>query len=192
MKNILLTLVAFSVLLLVGCQENSFVNPVSPEPVNKNEMVSNNPITGSIPLEGLLLLPGGFQSYYTIEGQINYSLELVPLDPAPPAPQYYIYLNFSIRADLSDGNNRLNVSSESEDNLYITGDGIKRIEKVFQINGSNNGLVLICTFIVTTDGIGLSEMQLAEGWVHPGINGLNKNIEPEPVTYPPVVNYQTN
>ncbi len=90
MKNLLLTLVSFSVLLLIGCQENSIVDSISTKSLNRSQTPDNNINTGTIKLGGLLVLPGGFQSYYTIEGQIDYTHELVLLDPIPPAPQYYI------------------------------------------------------------------------------------------------------
>ena len=88
--------------------------------------------------------------------------------------------------------NRLNISSASSDNVYLLEDGRSELEKAFPILNSSDGLVLICRFLVTANDISLSEMQLKDGWVNPGTNGLNKNIEPVPVIYPPVVRNQTD
>ena len=102
MKKLLISFVIFSALFIIGCQENSITDPVSTEAVNKNQTKGGTITSGVIPLEGVLVITGGFQSYYSLEGQINYTHELVPLDPIPPAPQYYINLNLSVRANLTD------------------------------------------------------------------------------------------
>ena len=160
MKNLLLTLVTFSVLLLIGCQENSITDPNQGAELQKTDDPSAT--TGTIPLEGLLMIPGGFQTYFSIEGQINYTHELVLLDPAPPAPQYYIDLNLTVRAVLTDeGYNTFTISSASEDNIYVSEDGIYILEKSFPVLDRNDGLTLVCRFLVTTDGIGLNAKWLA-------------------------------
>ena len=184
MKNLLLTLAVLFGLLLIGCQDSSLVDPIQDAGLQKTDNPSVT--TGTILLEGTLVLPGDFQSYYTIEGQINYTHEVVQLDPAPPAPQYYVAIILSARADLTDGVDRLNISTSSNDHVYVSEDGILILEKVFEVVGNNDQLSLICKFLVTTDGIGLSEMFLVEGYVSPR-SGLNKNISPEPVTVPPVI-----
>jgi len=188
MKNLLLTLVAFSVLLLIGCQENSLVDPLSQDSINKDSGPTSNVTRGTIKLGGLLVLPGGFQTYYTIDGQINYTHEKVLLDPIPPAPQYSIAVGLSIRASISDGSNSFTVSSNSNDNLYVSEEGIVVLEKTYPILNSANGMVLICRFLVTTDGLGLNQMTLEEGWVNPT---LNKSKDPTPITMPPLVNDQS-
>jgi hypothetical protein len=165
MKNLLLTFVTFSVLLLIGCQENSIVDPIQDNQLQK----TNNPTitSGTIPLGDLLVLPGGFQTYYTIEGQIDYTHELFLLDPIPPAPQYYIEVNLSIRAKLSDGVNKLYISTSSIDKIYVSEEGIVILEKVYPVLGGNTGLLFICRFLVTTDGLGLNEMFLKDSFDDP-------------------------
>ena len=109
---------------------------------------------------------------------------MVLLDPAPPAPQYYIDLNLSVRANLTDeGNNTFRISSTSEDIVYDSGDRINILEKSFPVLGRNDGMVLVCRFNVTTDGVGLSSMWLAFNDDH----GINKNSVPgDTLTYPPI------
>lgn len=162
MKKLLSSLVVFSVLFIIGCQENSITDPVSTESINKNQTTGETFTSGVIPLEGLLVVPGGFQTYYSIEGQINFTHELVLLDPAPPAPQYYIDLGLTVRAVLTDeGYNTFTISSTSQDNIYVSDDGIYILEKSFTVLGRNDGLTLVCKFLVTTDGVGLNAMWLA-------------------------------
>lgn len=185
MKKLLSSLIVFPVLFVIGCQENSITDPVSTGSINKNQTTGETFTSGVIPLEGLLMIPGGFQSYYTIKGQINYTHELVLLDPMPPAPQYYVDLNLSVRANLTDeSHNTFRISSTSEDNIYVLENGRYFLVKSFPVIGRNDGLTLVCSFIVTTGGIGLYSMRLALGddiWI-------NKNSTPRSnVTYPPVV-----
>ncbi|MGB5529719.1 MAG: hypothetical protein WBQ32_07105 [Ignavibacteriaceae bacterium] len=187
MKNLLLTLVAFSVLLLIGCQENSITDPTSPESVHKDQNAAGNVTTGTIRLQGIVVLPGLGQTYYSIEGIINYTHKLVLVDPIPPAPQYYVDLNLSVEADLNNETtterNSLNISSESEDFFYVSEEGIYILEKSFVIAGSNDGLALVCQFLVTTDGVGLNDKWLVVN----AEDELNKSIAlDDPVTFPPV------
>jgi hypothetical protein len=184
MKQLLSSLVLFFVLFITGCQENSITDPVSTESIKKDQTTGDPLTSGVIPLEGILVVPGGFQTYYSIEGQINYTHELVPLDPAPPAPQYYIDLTLSVRAALTDGgNNAFRISSQSEDTIYDSGDRTYILQKSFPVLGRNDGMVLICRFLVTTDGIELTAKWLAFSDDH----GINKNTVPgDTVTYPPI------
>ena len=184
MKQLLFSLVVFSVVFVIGCQENSITDPISIESITKDQTTVDPFTSGVTPVEGLLIVPGGFQSYYSIQGQINYTHELVLLDPIPPAPQYYINLNLSVRALLTDeGHNAFRISSQSEDIVYDSGDRINVLEKSFPILGRNDGMVLVCKFNVTTDGVELSSMWLRFNDDH----GINKNSVPgDTETYPSV------
>jgi hypothetical protein len=186
MKQLLSSLVLFFVLFITGCQENSITDPILNESVQKSQTTGENVISGSIPLEGLLLLPGWFQSYFSIRGQINYTHELVLLDPAPPAPQYYIDLDLSVRATLIDeGYNGFRISSQSEDIIYDSGDRTYILQKSFPVLGRHDGMVLVCRFIVTTDGIELNAKWLAFNDDH-RIN--NNSVTDDPFTLLPVRN----
>jgi hypothetical protein len=184
MKQLLSSLVLFFVLFITGCQENSITDPILNESVQKGQTTGENVISGSIPLEGLLLVPGGFQSYFSIRGVINYTHELVLLDPIPPAPQYYINLDLSVSATLIDEqHNIFRISSQSEDVIYDSGDLTYILEKSFPVFGRNDGLVLVCRFLVTTDGVGLSAKWLGFNYDH----RMNKNnVTGDPFTLPPV------
>jgi len=187
MKNLFLTIAFFSVLLLVGCQENSITDPITTESVNKDQISAGTLTSGTIPLQGIVVLPGLGQTYYSIEGVINYTHKLVLLDPIPPAPQYYVDLNLSVSADLNNESqterNTLSISSESEDVFYVSEEGIYILEKSYPILGSNDGLALVCRFLVTTDGIGLNDKWLVVN----AEDELNKSGTPgDPVTFPPV------
>lgn len=187
MKNLFLTIAVFSVLFLIGCQENSITDPVSTESVNKDQISAGTLTSGTVSLEGLLVVPGKGQTYYSIQGVINYTHELVLLDPIPPAAQSYVDLNLSAKANLNDVStterNTLSISSESEEFIYVSEEGIFILEKSFPVHGSNDGLALVCRFLVTTDGVGLIDKWLVVN----AEDELNKSSTPgDLVTYPPV------
>ena len=165
MKKFFLTTVIFSVLFVIGCQENSITDPISPQSINKDQPASENVSWRSIPLDGILVAHGQFNTYYSIQGSINYNQELFLLDPIPPAPQQYVLLNLSVNAVLTNtdlpGSKGLSVLGESEDIVYISENGINVIEKSFPIQGTTDGLILMCRFHVTTDKIGLNSMWLS-------------------------------
>ena len=166
MKKLLFSLVVFSVLFITGCQENSVTDPISTESINKDQKPAGTITWGTIPLEGLLVFPGLGQTYYSIEGRISYAHELILVDPIPPLPQYYIELSLSVDANLINpdlpGHQPWTISSESEDMFYVAEDGIYLLEKSFPVLGGteDGGMVLVCRFLVTTDGVGLNAMWL--------------------------------
>ena len=162
MKKLFLTTVIFSVLVIIGCQENSITDPIGD--VGQQDLQKNDdPLVhqGIIELNAILEVPDLTNSFLQISGQIEYVHELVFVDPIPPAPQFYIELNLSIRAALIDGvQNKFTISSESQDIIYVSEDGIYLFEKSFTVQGRRDGLILLCRFLVTTDGVGLNEMWL--------------------------------
>ena len=54
------------------------------------------------------------------------------------------------------------------------------LEKSFPIQGRTDGLVLVCRFLVTTEGVGLSERWLAKP------EDTNNKASANYITYPPV------
>jgi len=171
MKNLLLTLAFFlSVLLLIGCQENSITDPIQNTELQKTDNPSI--LIGTIALEGLLNDPHPIaNSYYIINGEIQYQHSLEFLDPIPPNPQYSISLNLSASANFmylctvcepqSDQASVGTLLAETNDNFYVSEEGIYLLEKTFSIQGRVDGMLLKCRFLVTTDGIGLNAMWLA-------------------------------
>jgi len=170
MKNLFLTLSVFSVLFLIGCQENSITDPIQDTELQKTDNPSV--LTGTMILEGLLEIPNQPNSYLSINGQADYVHELYLVDPIPPAPQYYISLRLNVNAELTEISSvdpTYSISAQSEDLFYVSEEGIYLLEKTFSIQGRNDGLVLVCRFLVTTDGIGLNAKWLAFNDDH-GIN----------------------
>ena len=170
MKNLLLTLVAFSVLFLIGCQENSIVDPIQDNQLQKTDDPSVN--SGIISLEGMLEIPNQPNSFLNINGQVAYTHEIHYLDPIPPAPQQYVSLSLNVNAYVTDPYSPTDpvwgINGRSEDMIYVSEEGIYLLEKSYNITGRKDGLLLLCRFLVTTDGIGLNEMFLVVPESNPG------------------------
>jgi hypothetical protein len=186
MKKLFLTAVVFTVLLFIGCQENSITDPISTESISKNQNPVTNVTRGSFPLEGILVNPAGLNSYIAINGSINYVHEKVFVS-VPPMQQYSISVKLSANAVLTDPNLQINnswtISAESEDIFYVSEEGIYILEKSFPVLGRTDGLVLVCRFLVTTDGVGLNAKWLS----YTDKNEMNKeNIPIGQLPMPPV------
>jgi hypothetical protein len=159
-----LTIVVFSVLLFIGCQENAITDPGSTEAINKSQALGKTNTIKYIPLEGQLQDPIDLTNYVTITGMIAYEHELVFNDPIPPAPQYHISVNLSVQAVIRDGDQPVEigglVNGTSQDIFYVSEEGIYILERYYEVTGMTDGMVLFCRFLVTTDGLGLNSMWL--------------------------------
>jgi len=172
MKKLLFSLVA-AVLFVIGCQENSITDPVSSESVNKEQVgTSDTYLHDFISLEGALNDPYPIgNSFYLINGQIEYELRTVYIDPMLPTAQRYASLYFTTNADLQYFCTVCSPSPEdeltgfiadvSEDYVPLGGNFVSLLEKTFTIQGREDGMVLKCRFLVTTSGMELSAMWLA-------------------------------
>lgn len=167
MKKLLFSLAVFSAILIVGCQENSIVDP-NAVPVNKT---SDSPTYGTIQLNASLDNPYRvFNSYFEVDGQISYQIRIHDVDPVPPSPQQVITLDLDVNADLSSictvcepPVNQLPagiISTETNDVLNTSGDSRFSITKTFRVQKRNDTMVLKCTFFVTANDITLDAVWL--------------------------------
>lgn len=169
MKKLFFSLVVFSVLLIVGCQENSITDPVqNSTDVNKSDATTT---AGYFKLQGSLENPYRvFNSYFVINGIADFQVTVQQLDPIPPNRQQIISLQLSIDAELSSicttcspPSNETSagvISAEISDVLNITDDSQKSLTKSFAIDKRDDGMFLKCTFLVSTSGVTLDKMWL--------------------------------
>jgi hypothetical protein len=166
MKKIFLSVVISSVLFLIGCKENSTTNPVSSDGINPANKTESNIKTGSIKLDRILELPGFGNTYYQINGIIKYGEELLPKDLGPKTSNSDIKLDISIDAKLinpelpGQENSVMSILEESVNQIYVSQEGIYLLKKTYPVQGTTHRLELVCTYIVTTDGVDLNSMEL--------------------------------
>lgn len=170
MKTLIITLVSLALLAIVGCQENSIFNPVASESVNKILPTSEHQ-KNTIWLQQLLNDPYPIgNSYYRINGQIEYEFHMAVEDFGQATSKYHISLRLSLSADLhyfctvcspsAQDDLAGSIQAESEDYFSLTGTVSKSLEKTFPIQGREDGMVLKCRFSVSTGGIELDAVWL--------------------------------
>ena len=172
MKTLFVTLLAFTALLFVRCQENSVTDPLTTETVNKSN--DSNPVKhGTIKLERMLSDPRHVgNSYYFIKGQIDYEHIMNAPWPMLPVNKYYVSLKLSTNANISYFCSLCPVTSEpqtagmisaemSDEYIPLNEHFMAFLEKSFSIQGREDGMLLKCRFHIRADGIELSAMWLA-------------------------------
>jgi hypothetical protein len=168
MKKILFSIFIISIILLIGCQENSITDPVQ-EDLQKNDTQLFH--QGAITLGGDLADPRGlFNDNYkllTIFGAVKFEHRFEYSKDIQPQP--YVSLHLSMIAEITDRNTTQDItypiwslSGESLDIIYFSdnNDSNSILYKYYAIRGSNVGMRLVCKFFVTTNGVSLSDYRL--------------------------------
>ena len=173
MKNLFVYLVVATVLFVLGCQENSIIDPVANGPIEKVRPVTPNTyIHDFIRLDGALNDPYPIgNSFYIISGQIEYEQRTVYVDPMLSTSQRHASLYLTTDADFrylctvcppSEEDNLAGfISDVSEELVPIGGNYVSLLEKTFTIQGRGDGMVLKVRLLVTPSGTELSAMWLA-------------------------------
>lgn len=173
MKNLIISLVVSTFLFVIGCQENNITDPVANKMVDKVQAgIPEAYLQGMIPLNNVLSDPYPIgNSFYRINGQIEYELRTIYTDPAPPAAQRYLSIYMEIDADLKYFCTVCPPSEEDELSGFITevtesfvpigSNTVSRLEKTFRIQGREDGMVLKVKFSVSNDKIEINAMWLA-------------------------------
>jgi hypothetical protein len=165
MKKLLYSLVVFSVLLLIGCQENSITDPAREDLQKTDPQLVHQ---GTILLKGDLADPResfGIK-HLTIFGAVKFEHRFEYTDAIPPAPQQYVSLHLSVNAEIQDRNSPLDIiwslSGDSKDIIYVSdnNDSNNILYKYYTVRGSNVGMRLVCRFLVTANGVDLGDFWL--------------------------------
>jgi hypothetical protein len=85
---------------IVGCQENSIIDPINAGSLRDTQLPKAQQVN-SLPLNAILHVPGNVHnSFVEIIGTVAYQATAVPLDPIPPNPQYAVRLNLIVNAKM--------------------------------------------------------------------------------------------
>jgi len=164
MKKLFLTIVTFSILFAIGCQENSITDPITNEPINKAKPYPFH--QGTITIDRMLGDPYPIMnSFFLINGEIEYNYRLAIINSDPAERQYSVSLNLTIFAGLTylctvcDENDDESlvgyIDSQSNDTVTLTGTDGYILKKSYLIYGREDGMVLIIKLLVTTKGVSL-------------------------------------
>ncbi len=171
MKKTFFIVALSSVLLLIGCKDNSINNPVSANLVAKQDSANRSILNGRINLNQKLINPRTVGGDLQLTGVINYTEELTGQNPSKTVVSYNSRLDISIDATVTDINsstslaNSWKISSESENQVSIPAKGPVDLVKSYSISGKPEGMKLVCTFSITTEGVNLKNVVLESAFV---------------------------
>jgi hypothetical protein len=157
MKNLFVILVTFSLALIIGCQE-SFLNEPDTSLEKKSDPVNN----------GFIKICCEVQDPYSgvcnLNGSVIYGHQVVNRT-MNPSGLFEIALQLEINAKLCDklGSVHLdwNIKGKSNDIIYVSEEGIVLVDKSYRISNRDD-VVMLVKYLVTTDGVGISNIKLAE------------------------------
>jgi hypothetical protein len=162
MKKLIFSLVVFSGLLIIGCQENFLTDPIQDTSMND---VQKNSIPeyrqGTIVLKGVLANPNvSMIEYYSLEGRISFKHQTVNnIQSSTQKNKYNVFLQLDIKAAISTSGDKTartyTVSGSTKDFVFVPEEGIKSLRKSFPVQGSKSRMNLVCLFEVTSDGVNL-------------------------------------
>lgn len=156
MKTILASLVALSLILIIGCQENTINEPANVLTKTSESLYTSNMIKVDYELRDPI------SGISTLSGRVTYSLQLVDEGMGPRASrQFIVQINMDSKLEDKFGMMHMEwrVEGRSEDVLYVSEDGILLLQKSYPITNRTDVVVLV-TYLVTTDGIGISNLAL--------------------------------
>ena len=167
MKKVFFPLTIFSILLLlIGCKDNSMTDPVSSQPLNKADLNRSNIKQGIISLDYKLVDPNNRDINYKLSGSIDYTEEFLKPQPSETISAYDMKLSNEVIATLtkivsSDPViNTWKISSESDDLVSAASGESVVLVKSYPVIGNADKMDLVCTFIVTPNGVKLNSVAL--------------------------------
>jgi len=176
MKKLIFSLVVFSGLLIIGCQESFLTDPVQdtmPADIQKNYRPGYR--QGTFILEGILVNPNvPLTEYYSLNGKIAYEHQTVKDFPhLASGIKYNVILQLEIKAEITNPNVKSGrsyiVSGKTKDALYIPVKGALTLKKSFQIQRSESRMNFVCLFEVTSQGV-----KLVSRWLEiPGVSSTD-------------------
>lgn len=157
MKKLLFTLVFFSLVLLIGCQDNITTDPLSSLTKKSGEMSHERikiccPVCD--PLSGIC----------NVNGYVDYLHQIIR-GPENENGVYTILLNLEMNSELCDKCMRVHlewaIKGISEDTVYVSEEGIVIVDKTYPISNRND-IILCVQYLVTTEGVGIPNIWLQE------------------------------
>ena len=157
MKNLFVTLVAVLLALIIGCQEN-FMNEPGYSVEKKSDNVKKNVINICCQVQD------PFAGGCTVNGCVTYVHKIINR-AMNPTGLYEVSLQLQMDSELCSPLGLLHlewkIKAKSDNKIYVSEDGIALVEKSYKITNRDD-VVLLVRYIVTTDGVRISGVNLAE------------------------------
>lgn len=159
MKTFFVILIAFSLALLIGCQE-SILNEPEPEiSLDKTATdINNNMIKLCCQVQDPL------SGTCNLNGCVTYVHQVINRGMNPLSSKV-IALHLNINACLNDiagsANLQWRIEGRSYDLVSVSEEGILLLDKTYNITDRND-VVLYVQYLITTDGVGISSITLVQ------------------------------
>jgi hypothetical protein len=155
MKNLFVALFVFSLVLFIGCQENP-VSQSEASPILKVKPSTEQSIKLCCELKD------PYSNVCNLNGRVNYVFEIIENTMNPRATTL-ISLRINIYASLCD-KLRMRpcawiIEGKSDEVVQVSEEGILVLEKSYTITNRND-VFLMVKYLVTTNGIGISSVEL--------------------------------
>lgn len=154
-------------LFVLGCQDNSSLNPVADQQLSSAAISLNKPAPNPniIQLRGLLRDPLPFNNFVEINGQVEFST----------TGQALMEVSLKVTADLApwgevSDERPWKVNHGTYDRIKLLAGNSISMEKVYLVEGRKDGTFLHLTFMISRDKLGNSQpVTLAGMWLqrHP-------------------------
>jgi hypothetical protein len=157
MKTFFVILAAFSLALIIGCQENMLNEPSDALLKHSDNLVT----TSNIKLNYDLRDPLAGTS--KLSGQVSYTFQVIT-EAMNPMALNRVAIHIDMDAELDDMYGMMHlqwlIQGRSDDVVTVSEEGIVLIDKCYSITNRND-VVLLVQYLVTTNGIGISNVSLA-------------------------------
>jgi hypothetical protein len=172
---LILFLTVFSVLFVVGCQENVITDPLYTESPGV-QVVTNKTADRDIPQDftdhpNIINFQEKLKPPFTtlerrtfeVSGAIGFEHNLEHLNP--PGPLYRVTVNLSINAELMEtwlgGSVCWAITGKTKDVIYLSGNHSVILVKYFKVERRSGELALACRFGIDKEGVVLIDLWLA-------------------------------
>jgi len=183
MKKILLTLVAISVLFVLGCQESTITDPLSTE-LPETQGVTNVTADKNLPqdykdypdvivFQRVLNLGNSPNTYFIVGGTIEANHNIQNLDADPLNGESRVTVGLAIDAVMKGmecGSKCGFIKEKTKNTVYLAKGETTPLVKYYKVKGRKDGMLLACEFKVTLDGVAQQGLWITFPRVHSADN----------------------
>ena len=157
MKKIFVALVALSLALIIGCQENLLNEPATSLEKKKYDVLKDV-------INICCRVQDPFSGGCTLNGCVTYVHQIINR-AMNPSGLYEVSLHLEMDSELCSPIGMVHlewrINAKSDDIIYVSEDGIALVEKSYKITNRED-VLLVVRYIVTTDGVQISGVNLAQ------------------------------
>jgi len=183
MKKLCLSFVIFSVLFVIGCQENNITDPLSTESpktlgvtnetADKNLLHDYKDYPDIIRFQQVVSLRNVPNIYFIVSGTIEVDFKIHNLFVDPINGTHRITVGLSMDAEMKEmeyGSDIWSIKKSTTNTVCLTNENGVSLTKYCKVKGRSDGMLLVCNFEVTLEGVAQQGMWITFPLVHSANN----------------------